>query len=164
MKIIEVDIDTIIKYARNPRRNQNAIGKVAASIREFGFRQPLVIDPENVVVAGHTRLEAARMLGLRKVPVHVATGLTPQQIKAFRLADNRTADDAEWDRELLKLELEEITDTETTGFESEEVEEIIRELVFNPTDEEDQPDLGVIDPKYVSCPHCGKEFNLNEKG
>ena len=89
MQIETVGISSVIPYARNPRRNEAAISKVAASLQEFGWRQPIVVDAEMVVVAGHTRLEAARSLGMGEVPIHVATGLTPEQIKAYRLADNR---------------------------------------------------------------------------
>ena len=88
MKVINTKIEKLIPYARNPRNNQRAVDKVASSIKEFGFRQPIVVDPEYVVVAGHTRLLASQKLGLSEVPVHVAENLTEQQIKAFRLADN----------------------------------------------------------------------------
>jgi ParB/RepB/Spo0J family partition protein len=101
MKVELIEIGRVIPYARNPRRNENAITKVAASIKEYGFRQPIVVDEEMVIIAGHTRLQAAQSLGLKKVPVHVADGLTQAQIKANRLADNRTHEDAEWDEELL---------------------------------------------------------------
>ena len=120
MEINNLAITTLIPYARNPRKNQSAIAKVAASIKEFGFRQPIIVDPEMVVIAGHTRLEAARVLGLTEVPVHVATGLTKAQIAAYRLADNRTGQDAEWDMDLLHIEmadLESDIDLTLTGFE-----------------------------------------------
>lgn len=95
-----------IPYARNARRiPQAAIDKVAASIQEFGFRQPIVVDKKRVILAGHTRLLAAQKLGLKQVPVHVAANLTVAQAKAYRLADNRTNDEATWDTELLALEL-----------------------------------------------------------
>ena len=88
MKVQLRPITTIRPYDRNPRRNDQAVDAVAASIREFGFRQPIVVDEEGVIIVGHTRYKAALKLGLDKVPVHVATGLTPAQIKAYRLADN----------------------------------------------------------------------------
>ena len=100
MKIEQAALDSVTPYARNPRNNSEAVAKVAASIKEYGWRQPIVIDEERVVIAGHTRLMAAQRLGLEKVPVHVATGLTPQQVKAYRLADNRVAAEAEWDQDL----------------------------------------------------------------
>ena len=95
MKIQTVEIERVIPYARNPRKNAEAVTKVAASIREFGFRQPVVVDDEMTVVVGHTRLLAAKQLGMAKVPVHVADGLTPAQIRAYRLADNRVNQEAE---------------------------------------------------------------------
>src|SRR4051812_46319555 len=106
MKIELWAIDKPIPYARNARKiPQSAIDKVAASIREFGFRQPIVVDKKRVVLAGHTRLLAAKKLGLKKVPVHVASNLTVAQAKAYRLADNRTNDETPWARDLLALEL-----------------------------------------------------------
>jgi ParB-like chromosome segregation protein Spo0J len=113
MQTETVAIGSVIPYARNPRRNGAAVSKVAASLREFGWRQPIVVDEQMVVVAGHTRLEAARTLNMEEVPIHIAAGLTPEQIKAYRLADNRVGQEAEWDQELLRLELGEL---ETAGF------------------------------------------------
>jgi len=115
-----------IPYARNARVVPDAaIGKVAASIKEFGFKQPIVVDAEGVIVVGHTRLLAAQRLGMESVPVIVAADLTPAQVKAYRLADNRTAQETSWDEELLLLELEDLADLEfdvsLTGFEADEV-------------------------------------------
>ncbi len=132
MKVELIDIGRVIPYARNPRRNEQAIAKVAASIKEYGFRQPIVVDEEMVIIAGHTRLQAAQHLGLSKVPVHIATGLTNTQIKAYRLADNRTAQEAEWDEELLGLELGELAeqgfDLDLTGFDGDELEKLLSEI------------------------------------
>lgn len=88
-------IEKVIPYARNPRKNDEAVDAVAASITEFGFQQPIVVDAKGVIVCGDTRYKAARRLGLTEVPVQVAKGLTPQQIKAYRIADNRLAEIAE---------------------------------------------------------------------
>src|SRR5215469_5519642 len=90
-------ITTIKPYDKNPRLNDQAVDAVAASIREFGFRQAIVVDEQGIIIVGHTRYKAALKLGLEKVPVHVDTGLTLAQIKAYRVADNQTADLAEWD-------------------------------------------------------------------
>lgn len=87
-KIILKSVDEIIPYANNPRRNDNAVNAVAESIKQFGFKQPIVIDGGGVVVCGHTRLKAAKKLGIKTVPCIVADDLTPEQIKAYRLADN----------------------------------------------------------------------------
>src|SRR5262245_25983879 len=94
-------LSSIRPYENNPRLNDAAVEAVAASIRAFGFRQPIVVDEEGVIVVGHTRYKAARTLGLQEVPVHVAVGLTPVQLKAYRLADNQTASLSGWDNERL---------------------------------------------------------------
>jgi len=128
MDIILEDIDKLIPYARNPRKNQ-AIDKVAASIREFGFRQPIVVDKKLTIIAGHTRYEASKKLGLKKVPIHIAKELTPVQIKAYRIADNRVAQDSEWDIGLLNYEftdlLDENYDLNLLGFDLKELEDLI---------------------------------------
>ena len=106
MDIQNISIDQLIPYINNPRNNANAVDKVAASIKEFGFKVPIVVDKEKVVVAGHTRLLAAKKLGLAEVPCIIADDLTEQQIKAFRLADNKVSEFAEWDMEKLAIEIE----------------------------------------------------------
>jgi DNA modification methylase len=146
MLIDTVDIGSIIPYARNPRRNESAVAKVAASLREFGWRQPIVVDAEMVVVAGHTRLEAARSLGMDEVPIHIATGLTPEQIKAYRLADNRVGQEAEWDEDLLRLELSELDAVDfaldLTGFDADELIGLMADpFEEGQTDPDEVPDL-----------------------
>ena len=131
MKIENYPIAKIIPYVRNPRKNDNAVEKVASSIKEFGFRQPIVVDEELVIIAGHTRYESAKRLGMETVPVHVAKGLTPQQVKAYRIADNRVGQEAEWDMELLKLELEELDAPEMSGFDPDELHNILQEAERN---------------------------------
>ena len=136
----DVSIQTIIPYARNPRKNDLAVDKVASSIKEFGFRQPIVVDEENVIIAGHTRYLAAQKLGLTQVPTHTAEGLTPQQVKAYRIADNRVSQEAEWDMEMLKLELPEIEGM-FTGFDQEEIDALLApEPTEGLTDEDAVPD------------------------
>jgi DNA modification methylase len=108
LKIEEWDIDRLIPYSRNPRRNDAAVPKMAGLIREFGFKVPIVARSDGSVIDGHLRLKAAQALGMEKVPVVLADEWTPAQVKAFRLAVNRSAEWAEWDEELLKLELEEL--------------------------------------------------------
>ena len=103
-------VEDLIPYINNPRNNENAVDKVASSIAEFGFKNPIVIDKNNVVINGHTRLLASKKLGLKEVPVIVADDLTEAQVKAFRIADNKTSEYAEWNEELLKLELEQLED------------------------------------------------------
>ena len=105
MDVVDLPLEQLIPYARNPRKNDSAVATVAASLKEFGWRQPIVVDEEMVILAGHTRLEAARQLGLTTAPVHIARGLTPAQARAYRLMDNRASENAEWDEALLGLEL-----------------------------------------------------------
>jgi ParB-like chromosome segregation protein Spo0J len=133
-------IDRVIPYDRNPRNNEAAVAKVAASLREFGWRQPIVVDAKGIIIAGHTRLLAARSLEMAEVPVHVADTLTPDQVRAYRLADNRIGQEAEWDDELLVQELLALrladVDLGITGFDEAELEELLAEHT-----EQDEPDL-----------------------
>jgi DNA modification methylase len=108
MKIINLNVKDLIPYANNPRKNDKAVKAVANSIKEFGFKVPIIIDKSNVIVAGHTRLKAALALGLTEVPCIIADDLTEDQIKAFRLADNKVGEIAEWDLDALQIELQEI--------------------------------------------------------
>lgn len=103
-------IGDVVPYEKNPRLNDQAVDAVASSIREFGFKVPIVVDGKGVVVSGHTRLKAAKTLGLAEVPVIVADDLDDTKIKAFRLADNKVAELADWDESLLIKELEELDD------------------------------------------------------
>lgn len=116
MNIIEKPIDEVIPYEKNPRINDNAVPAVMKSIEEFGFKVPIVIDKNGTIVTGHTRLKAAKKLGMKTVPCIVADDLTPEQIKAFRLADNKVAEAAEWDMELLNEELDGIVDIDMSDF------------------------------------------------
>lgn len=97
MKVIEMKIDDVKPYENNPRNNNEAVQYVANSIKEFGFKVPIIIDKENIIVAGHTRLKAAKKLGMEKVPCIMADDLTDEQIRAFRLADNKVGEKATWD-------------------------------------------------------------------
>ena len=108
MNIVDLSIDELIPYENNPRNNEKAIEKVAASIKEFGFKVPLVINKDKVIVTGHTRYLASKKLGLTTVPCLIADDLTDEQVKAFRLADNKVSEFAQWDFELLNKELAEL--------------------------------------------------------
>ena len=108
LKIVQMKISDVHPYEKNPRLNDNAVEPVAKSIAEFGFRSPIVVDKDHVIICGHTRLKAAQRLGLETVPVHVAADLTPEQTKALRLVDNRTGELAKWDLELLGLEMQDL--------------------------------------------------------
>jgi ParB-like chromosome segregation protein Spo0J len=124
-------IERCIDYARNPRKNDHAVDKVAAAIREFGFRVPIVAKSDGLVVDGHLRLKAAKKLGLAEVPVILADDMTEAQIKAFRLSVNKLAELAEWDLELLKIELDELAgldfDLTLTGFDLGEIADLSNE-------------------------------------
>ena len=118
MQIIYKKTSELKKYKNNPRKNELAVEKVAESIKEFGFRNPILIDKDNEIVCGHTRYDAAKKLGIKEVPCIIADDLTPDQIKAFRLVDNKTNEFAEWDDELLDLEIQDIEiDLSPFGFE-----------------------------------------------
>jgi DNA modification methylase len=130
MKIANWPTDKPIPYERNARKiSEAAVRKVAASIKEFGWRQPIVVDASGVVVAGHTRLLAAKQLGIETVPVHVATELTPEQVRTYRLMDNRSHEEAEWDYELLGGELLDLkaldVDLGMTGFDEDELSRLL---------------------------------------
>lgn len=144
MKIELWDIARIKPYPNNPRRNEEAIEPVAKSIREFGFRQPLVVDEAGTLIVGHTRFLAAVKLGLEQVPVHVATDLTPEQIRGYRLADNRTNEIAEWNFELLPVELKALEaanfDLGLLGFDKDELAKLLgNDLQDGQCDPDDVP-------------------------
>src|SRR3978361_942832 len=148
MQITEWPIDRPIPYARNAREiPQSAVDKVAASIKEFGWRQPIVTDEACVIICGHTRLLAARKLGLLTVPVHVAANLTPEQVKSYRLLDNRSHEEAAWNLELLASELAELqasdADLMLTGFDQDEIDKLLADQIATEglTDEDAVPEV-----------------------
>lgn len=116
MKVIELNLKDLKPYERNPRKNDEAVQYVVESIKQFGFKVPIVVDKNNVIIAGHTRYKASKELGLTKVPCVIADDLTDEQVKAFRIADNKTGEKAGWDLDLLKLELPELEDFDFTDF------------------------------------------------
>lgn len=146
MQIEIRSITAIHPYDKNPRKNDDAVAAVVASIREFGFRQPIVVDADSVIVVGHTRYKAAVKLGVTEVPVHVATGLSPAQIQAYRIADNQTNTIADWDRDLLTIELASLHDQEfdldLLGFEQDDLQKYLHP---SGTD-------GLVDPDTIPAP------------
>lgn len=137
MNVIYKNVEEIIPYENNPRNNEEAIEYVANSIKEFGFKVPIIIDKDNVVVAGHTRLLACESLGIEKVPVIVADDLTEEQIKAFRIADNKVGEKAGWDLDKLKLELEDLDfDMTDFGFGDFELSMLIDDIEPEPFDDD----------------------------
>ena len=146
MKIQLKSISEIQPYECNPRQNDSAVDAVARSIAEFGFRQPIVVDSEGIIVVGHARFKAAVKLGLEDVPVHVAKELTPEQIRAYRIADNKIADLATWDMNLLPAELAALDaedfDLSLIGFSEEELGALLGEDILG----------GLTDPDEVPAP------------
>jgi len=176
--LVEMCAVTAIKpYPYNPRHNDQAVAAVAASIREFGFRQPLVVDDENVIVVGSTRYKAALKLGLSMVPVHVARGLTPAQLKAYRIADNKTAELADWDCDQLVQELIDLQqmdfDINVVGFSPEELHDLfLNEIEPGLTDPDAVPDppaapvtcpgdLWVLGKHHLLCGDAGLPEDVN---
>ena len=140
MKVENIGIEKITPYENNPRLNNNSIDKVAKSIEEFGWQQPIVVDKNMVIIVGHTRYEAAKKLGLEEVPVIVADNLNDKQAKAYRLADNKVADYSVWDNKKLLEELDELDDI-FTGFDESE---IFRDVL-------DEKDNSVIEENEKGC-------------
>ena len=152
MQIIEKRIEELIDYENNPRHNEAAIGKVAASIEAFGFKVPIVIDKDNVIIAGHTRRKAAERLGMQTVPCIIADDLTEEQVKAFRLADNKTSEFAEWDFEKLNEELAELRDIDMSMFGFLNTQDVDIDDFFEDAEKKEK------EPKKIQCPHCGEWF------
>ena len=135
-----ISIDDLIEYEDNPRNNDEAVAKVADSIKEFGFKVPIVVDEDMIILAGHTRLKAARLLGLKKVPVHQASDLTEEQRNAFRIMDNKSGEAADWDNELLSKEFQKLAETDfdmlMTGFDDKEIAKLTSDILeFKPSDD-----------------------------
>lgn len=159
--VIEIDISMITPYKNNPRNNEKAIDYVAESIKNFGFRVPIIIDKDNVIVAGHTRYKAAKQLEIKKVPCIVISDLTPEQIRAFRIADNKVSEYSTWNEEMLRKELLNLSNFElqSIGFQDWELDNLL-----NPLSDDDINDFFVDkevtekEPKLIKCPYCGEEF------
>lgn len=158
MQIIEKSLADIQPYEKNPRKNDGAVDQVANSIKEFGFKVPIVIDKDNVIVCGHTRYKASKMLGIETVPCVVADDLTDEQIKAYRLADNKVSELAEWDIDLLGEELGDIFDIDMSdfGFDLTEEEE-------EPTAPTERKDLSSkVGETYEVIIECSDEIQQEE--
>lgn len=147
MKIEMLSVNQLVPYTKNARHNEKAVDKVASSIKEFGFKNPIIIDANNEIIAGHTRLMAAKKLGIDEVPTIKVDDLSPEQVKAFRIADNKTSEYAEWDFELLANELEDLKNEgyslDLTGFDFSEAEKLMddfkEEVESDETEEETVP-------------------------
>ena len=151
MDIVNKLLVELVPYENNPRNNKNAVEYVSESIKEFGFKVPLVIDKDNMIVCGHTRYLAAEKLGMEAVPCIIADDLTEEQINAYRLADNKVHEYSEWDFEMLQSELDGITMIDMEKF------------LFLPTDKKEAKEAREKkshNDKTIVCPKCGNEFNV----
>ena len=145
MKIEIADINSIKPYENNPRKlKDSAIEKVAMSLKEYGFRQPIVVDKNRIIVVGHTRFRASKKLGFKEVPITVADNLTPEQVNAYRIADNRTAEESEWDSELLKMEIKDLEakdfKLDLLGFNEDQLNDMLFEEKQGLTDQDEVPE------------------------
>lgn len=161
MRVVNKLLAELKPYEHNPRNNESAVDAVAASIEQFGFKVPIIIDQDGVIIAGHTRLKAAQRLGIEKVPCVIADDLTPEQVRAFRLADNKVGEIADWDDDKLAEEfalLAGVIDLEQFGFRAEDFrndDELESEF-----SEGDAPGAKEKTRKIVKCPNCGQEFEV----
>ena len=146
IKAVEMKLSDLVPYENNPRKNQKAVEAVKNSIKQFGFKNPIIVDENNVIISGHTRRLAAMELGIETVPVVIATDLTEEQVRAFRLADNRVASFSYWDEAKLKDEIADISEIDLSdfGFKKDKIKDIFREKA---------------DKKIHVCPKCGYEWS-----
>ena len=169
LEIVEVPIEDLIPYANNARTHSDEqVAQIAASIKEFGWTNPILTDGENGIIAGHGRLAAARKLKMATVPTIMLDKLSEAQKKALILADNKLGLNSGWDDELLKLELQDLSDIgadlSIVGFTVGELSALFDAPDFEPGNENDQGKLDELSPKIVQCPHCGQDFDLREHG
>jgi len=167
LKIENIETSILIPYARNSRTHSDAqVQQIADSIKEFGFTNPILIDETNGIIAGHGRLQAAQLLQILEIPCIRLLHLTDNQKKAYVIADNKIAMNADWDLELLKLELKDLSidnfNLEITGFSDDELSIHLDEKEFDMGTVEDQGQLDKLDPKYVKCPECSYKFDARE--
>lgn len=158
MEIKRVKLSEIRPYEKNPRRNDSAVDAVAASIKEFGWQQPIVVDKDGVIIAGHTRYKAAKKLKCKEVPVVYADNLTEEQVKAYRLADNKVGEIANWDFDMLKTELADLADI---GFDMKPFD-----FDFDRAKEQEEENAPESFDEFTgaeqvrhTCPRCGYEWN-----
>ena len=146
MKVVEIELRKLIPYENNPRKNEKAVDAVVNSIKQFGFKNPIIVDENMVIISGHTRRLAALKLSMQKVPVIIAKDLTEEQVRAFRLADNRVASFSTWDENKLKEEIAEINEIDLSdfGFKKDKLDDIFREKA---------------EKKVHICPKCGHEWS-----
>lgn len=164
----KVLVSQLVPYARNARTHSDEqISQIMASIVEFGWNNPILVDGQKGIIAGHGRVLAAQRLGIKTVPVVERSDMTEAQKRAYVIADNKLAENAGWDYELMALEVDDLSDL---GFDidllglSESDIDGMRDPDFDAGDEDDQGKLDELSPKMVACPHCGKSFDAREHG
>lgn len=167
MQIEQIATDKLIPYARNAKQHPDSqVAQIAASIKEFGFNNPVLVNKDNTIVAGHGRFQAAQRLGLTEVPCIRLEHLTPTQQKAYGIVDNQLTMNSPFDDELLKLEIADLDaddfDLDLLGFERDDIEKMFFDGNFDPGSEDDQGQLDELKPIFCKCPECGKEFNARE--
>lgn len=155
MEIIYKNINELIPYDNNPRINDEAVEYVKNSIKEFGFKVPIVIDKDNVIIAGHTRIKASKELGIKDIPCIIADDLTEEQVKAFRLADNKVSEKSMWDYTKLDEELDSILNIDMSMFDFENIEETNLDDFFEDNDNKKEKES-----KLIECPYCHKPIEL----
>lgn len=151
MQVVYYDVNKLKPYKNNPRINKDSIRLVAESIKQFGFKIPIIIDEKFEIIAGHTRLEASKLLGIKKVPVIIASDLSDEQVKAFRLADNKVSELAVWDKEKLEDEIKNIKsiNLELLGFINEDVD-----IDWDDIEDLDEDTYEEPEHKMFECPYC----------
>ena len=168
-KIERRKIDKLIPYANNARTHSDAqVAQIVASMKEWGWTNPVLIEKSGTIIAGHGRVLAARQLGVDEIPVMIATGWSKAQIKAYALADNQLALNADWDHDILRVELQGLDEFDVSfqlpGFSQEFMDQLFFDPNFEPGSIDDQGRLDELSPKMVECPHCGKSYDLRENG
>ncbi len=168
-KIERKKVDDLIPYARNARMHSDEqVAQLAASIKEWGWTTPVLVDEDGEIIAGHGRVMAARKLNIDEIPTMTATGWSKAQKQAYVLADNQLPQNAGWDMDLLSVEMKDLDsdgfDLSLIGFSVEYLDGLFYEPDFTPGSEEDQGKLDELSPKIVDCPHCGGNFDLREYG
>jgi ParB-like chromosome segregation protein Spo0J len=167
MQVQQKQIKDLIPYINNSRTHSDEqVAQIAASIKEFGWTNPILVDGDNGIIAGHGRLLAARKLSMDTVPVIELAYLSETQKKALIIADNKLASNAGWDNSLLTIELNELIDDDFAldilGFDKDEINNLLNLANFIPATEDDQGKLDELEPKWINCPHCGKEFDARQ--
>jgi ParB-like chromosome segregation protein Spo0J len=167
-KLEYIAIGDLKPYEANSRTHSaEQVQQIARSIEEFGFTNPVLIDQDNGIIAGHGRVEAAKQVSMDLIPCIRLSHLSEAQKRAYVIADNKLALNAGWDDATLRSEIEALQDLEfdiaLLGFNDVEMQQILSDVNFDPATEDDQGKLDQLDPKWIACPHCGKEFDLREQ-